>query len=129
MITACPHCGSNQLRGVELTDARELVVVCMGCFAAFEPEMRTDPCREMCNNCAFRQGSQERADPWRWLELLEATVEAGQPFHCHKNLRLQMTAEGYRFTPPEGGTAALTQCAGWKSRRAAFLTGVPLHRL
>jgi len=125
---SCPHCSSRKLRGIELDDCRELILVCMDCAAAFEPELRADPSREMCNNCAFRQGSPERADPWRFLELLEVTIEGGKPFHCHKGLKLEMTANGYKFVAP-ADLAALVQCAGWRSRRAAYAAGVPLHRL
>lgn len=125
----CPFCSSRDLRGLELSDRRELVLVCMGCAALFEPETRDNPCGQMCNNCAFRDGSPERAAPWRWIELLEATIERGQPFHCHKNLRCEMTEAGYRFIQPDNGLPGMTRCAGWRSRLAAYRAGVPLHKL
>lgn len=125
---SCPHCASRNLRGVELDDARELILLCLDCASAFEPELRQEPASQMCNNCAFRPNSQERADPWRFLELLEVTIEGGQPFHCHKGLKIEMTEGGYRFVGP-ADLAQLVQCAGWRARLTAFRAGVPLHRL
>lgn len=124
----CPFCRSQDLRGVELDESRELVLVCMACASLFEPETRTDPCAAMCNNCAWRPGSPERADPWHWSLIIEQTIEAGQPFHCHKNLLAQLTERGYRFVAP-GDLAQMTPCAGWRSRLAAYRAGVPLHKL
>ena len=119
---ACPFCCYAHVGEMEIPGCREQVRFCPKCEKLFEPEHRADPARQLCNNCAFRSGSGERADAWRWLNLLEDTVEQGRPFHCHKHLPATLQGDGYRFEAPKDHSE-LKVCAGWKAARAAFLAG------
>lgn len=38
-----------------------------------------------CQKCAFRSGSPEREDEWRWLEISES-AEVGYTFFCHESI-------------------------------------------
>jgi hypothetical protein len=86
-----------------------------------EPETRDWPEAQMCNNCAFRKGSPERADLWRWMQVSE-TVEYDQAFHCHKGLQLNFNPETQTatFDPPDAAKGRVTVCAGWLAHRIAY---------
>jgi hypothetical protein len=84
--------------------------LCLDCERLQELELRDWPEVKMCDNCAFRQGSPERQDPYRWAEVQE-TLENGQPFHCHKGLPFDHKTG--RFTPPNREDGRVTVCAGW----------------
>lgn len=94
---------------------------CMDCQRLQEPETRDWPESRMCDNCAFRKGSQERADPWRWMQVQE-TVEYGEPFHCHKGLPVTLHKDSLTvtFTAPNPATGRVTVCAGWLAARVAL---------
>lgn len=130
MAAVCPACGSSDITLAALQDYEAQTAVCMACVTIFEPDSRADPQRQMCDNCAFRHGSVERSDPYGWWAIVEATiVEALHPFHCHKNLPCSFDGQGLHFTLPPGGQAALTPCAGWRSRKIAYDAGVHWSRL
>jgi len=122
----CPTCKSNDCKTVDIDSP---VAVCMCCATVFVPELRDNPAIEMCDDCAFRRGSPERQDPWQWLSLIETTIEGDQPFYCHKGLTCQLDGTTLKYLLPPGGTADMTPCAGWLSRRLAHAAGVPLSKL
>lgn len=112
----CGGCGSRDM--MTASDGRH--AICMKCRRLQEPETRDWPESRMCNNCAFRKGSPERADPYRWAEIAE-TVERGQYFHCHKGLPLTLNKETMvaTFDPPDPAKGRVTVCAGWLAARIA----------
>ncbi len=114
----CGGCGSRRL--LQTCDGQH--AVCLDCDRLQEPERRAWPESKMCDNCAFRKGSPERADPYRWAELQEV-VKAGRPFYCHKGLEMTLHPGGFgaSFAPPGEGEAKV--CAGWVSHRLALLAG------
>lgn len=111
----CGGCGSRDMMAA--SDGKH--AICMKCHRLQEPEMRDWPEAKMCDNCAFRQGSPERADPWRWMQILE-TVEYGQPFYCHKGLTMTLRDDktAASFSPPDAATGRVTVCAGWLAASA-----------
>jgi hypothetical protein len=111
-----------------------------------QAEPRTDGllfgCREsMCEDCAFRPGSPERAgdpDSAGDEELLDDLVVTGRPFWCHQGMRrpvrhrhpsgVVVEASPLEYAPPavgavpykaDGSPADL--CYGWAARRAKYL--------
>ncbi|GAB5505823.1 MAG: hypothetical protein Rhirs2KO_09860 [Rhizobiaceae bacterium] len=128
----CPTCRSDNVRLVDTADYDSRLAVCMSCVLVFEPETRADPERQMCDNCAFRPGSAERSNPYGWWDIIEATIVNGlHPFHCHKGLPCAFDAErgSLHFQQPADGIAAMTPCAGWRSRKIAYEAGVHWSRL
>lgn len=123
----CPACKSEcwQAVNVEATP----VAVCMDCATVFVPEERAEPLRQLCDDCAWRPGSPERADPYRWAQLIEDTIEGGKPFYCHKGLTCRLEGQTLHYQIPENGTQGMTPCAGWLSRKLAFYAGVPSAKL
>jgi hypothetical protein len=112
----CGGCGSrNMFSGCDGKHA-----ICMDCRRLQEPETRDWPESKMCDNCAFRKGSPERADPWRWMQVRE-TVGGDVPFHCHKGLKMHFNREtlSATFDPPNTATGRVTVCAGWLASRIA----------
>jgi hypothetical protein len=112
----CGGCGSRNLHLFAHSD-RDLGV-CLDCRRIQEVEMRDWPESRMCNNCAFRAGSPERAAPYRWAEI-EATLDDGLMFHCHKGLPYDPRSG--RFAAPDPAAGRVTVCAGWLSARIARL--------
>lgn len=112
----CGGCGSRRL--MQSSDGQH--AFCLDCRRLQEPETRDWPESTMCDNCAFRKGSPERADPYRWAEV-SATVEAGQPFHCHKGLPVTLDPESLvvTFEAPDPSKGRVTVCAGWLAARIA----------
>lgn len=110
----CGGCGSRRLLRSDLPDTDVVHGVCLDCRRLQEIEHRNWPLSEMCDNCAFRKGSAERADPYRWAEVIE-TLDKGQPFHCHKGLPMsQPDADGdVRFDQPDAQKGRVKICAGW----------------
>ena len=105
----CPKCGSSKLThdpaarhegyGPGLATCRN----CKAIWEPFEPSQiwdATDPhCsfKEPCNNCAFRPGSPEQADPEKWKHLLDQ-LKCGATFNCHKGVPIDPDAEnGYAY--------------------------------
>ena len=81
----CGGCGSRNLMTCHPRESGIKHAICMDCRRLQEVEHRDWPLTVMCDNCAFRKGSPERADPYRWAEVLD-TLDEEQPFHCHKGL-------------------------------------------
>lgn len=93
----CPACGSWRLMCTVGTD----LDVCLECHKCWE---RIPPAehfmvdgeqlsfRRPCDNCAFRGGSAERADPELWQEL-QMKLAMGGEFYCHKGVPFTATAE------------------------------------
>lgn len=113
----CGGCGSHNM----MQSSDGLHAFCMDCQRLQEPETRDRPEAEMCDNCAFRKGSSERADPYRWAEVA-GTVARGQIFHCHKGLKATLDHDGCRvtFAAPDPEKGRVTVCAGWMAARIAF---------
>jgi hypothetical protein len=114
----CGGCGSRNL--LASSDGKH--AVCIDCRRLQEPETRDWPEAVMCDNCAFRKGSPERSDPWRWMQVSE-TVEDGTPFHCHKGLPMTWHREhlSATFEMPDPATGRVTVCAGWLATYVAKL--------
>lgn len=82
---------------------------CLHCKAVWEPfhevYVRDPVCAEPCDNCAFRPGSPEQADPERWRLLIaslkpeQSYTEAGR-FYCHKGVPIDMTKGPGNFLFP-----------------------------
>ena len=124
-MTACPHCGNSATEPHHVPELGA-IMICGACATFFEPETRADPTRQTCNDCAFRPGSKERSDAWKWAEIVEVTIVEGRhAFHCHKGLacRLEDDQSGYAYLMPPEGPAAMTPCAGWRATKAAFDAG------
>lgn len=117
----CGGCGSRNM--VLASDG--IHAACVACARLQEIETRNWPASEMCGNCAFRKGSPERADPYRWAELQELVENSRHEFHCHKGLAMQLGKDGdmntASFAPPDPKTGRVTVCAGWINARVAHL--------
>ena len=124
----CPTCRSED---VEKADADgSPIAVCQNCATVVVPEMRENPAIELCDDCAFRPNSPERQDPYKWAEIIEVTIVNGDhPFYCHKGLTCELHGTTLSYNRPEEGTRAMTPCAGWRSRMAAYRAGIPARRL
>lgn len=112
----CGGCGSRRLTVTQLPDKTTLHGYCLECERLQEVEVRDWPLSEMCDNCAFRKGSPERADPYRWAEV-QATLDSGSAFHCHKGLALD--AQSGAFAAPDPSCGDNKICAGWLATYAA----------
>jgi hypothetical protein len=110
----CGGCGSRNMTVISLDDG-VLHGLCRDCERHQELETRDWPLSKMCDNCAFRLGSPERSDPYRWSEICEILRE-GREFHCHKGLPLDPKTG--QFSPPDPKQGRVTICAGWL---AAFM--------
>jgi len=108
----CGGCGSRNMLVTRPPDCDTLHAVCKDCLRLQEIETRDWPLSEMCDNCAFRKGSPERADPYRWAEVQE-TLANGSAFHCHKGLNMTIKGTDCAFDPPEASKGHVTICAGW----------------
>jgi hypothetical protein len=116
----CPACGSKCIGYVARGTVPEFVkggrstdveyAVCGACSAAWEPFPALyveDPvCAEPCDNCAFRPGSPEQADPERWKALLETLKPQGDAlsqgrFYCHKHIPIDVKAGPGNFLFPQ----------------------------
>jgi hypothetical protein len=73
-----------------------------------------------CHDCAFRADSPERESGT--IRDVMASVEIGQPFHCHVGMHLDGRG---RYQPLEtdgrGMPIGHPICAGWNTARAKFL--------
>lgn len=105
----CGGCGSRDLMTTTLKNDTTYAV-CLNCQRVQEMETRDWPEQKMCDNCAFRKGSPERQDPYRWAEVQE-TLRTGRHFHCHKGLPFDPKTG--QFEPPSPEAGRVTVCAGW----------------
>tara|TARA_R110000737_G_scaffold135185_1_gene166341 strand:- start:733 stop:1020 length:288 start_codon:yes stop_codon:yes gene_type:complete len=62
-----------------------------------------------CGKCAFRSGSEERADVWTLVRIQESGQD-GQPFFCHETVPLH-----YQYV--DDGTQSFRLCAGFNAHR------------
>ena len=113
----CGGCGSRKM----LLSSDRQHAMCLECARLQEPEMRAWSEAEMCDNCAFRKGSPERADPYRWAEITAAVAE-NRFFHCHKGLAVTLSSDGLTatFSAPDPAEGRVTVCAGWLAARIAL---------
>lgn len=124
----CPACGSARCKSPELEEAA--AAICLDCLQLFVPENRIRPEIQMCDDCAFRPNSLERADGYKWAEIIEVTiVEAQHPFYCHKGLRCELKGQSLCYLQPPGGQAEMTPCAGWRAHKMAYEAGIPARKL
>ena len=114
----CGGCGSANLLMTQDTDCS--YAVCQNCLRLQEAETRADPCTHMCDNCAFRPNSPERADPYRWWQIEEAAIEGGQPFYCHKGMNAHLQGGTMTYLPGDL-VETMQPCAGWLANRLAYL--------
>ena len=114
----CGGCGSRDM--ILSTEGEH--AACVICGRLQEVETRDWPLSQLCNNCAFRKGSDERADPYRWAEIT-AVVARGQYFHCHKGLPMTIEpgCKSATFSAPDQNNGRVTVCAGWFAARIAYL--------
>lgn len=120
----CPVCGSTTHVSTQVTNE---AVVCRDCNTLYVPENRANPDAQMCNDCAFRPGSPERGDPYKWAEIVQTTiVEQLHPFHCHKGMECRLENQSLVYKPED---RPMRPCAGWRSRMAAYLAGTPSREL
>lgn len=125
----CPACGSDR---VIFPDVTREACCCLDCRQLFVPEHRADPAVQLCDDCAFRPGSPERADQYKWAEIIQTTiVDRSHPFHCHKGLACKVDAATATITylQPEPGQKPMTPCAGWRAHLAAYQAGTPARKL
>lgn len=118
----CGGCGSSRLNTTIGTDTDTAYGVCLDCERLQELETRAEPCQQMCDNCAYRRDSDERADPWAWAEHRDRHIDGGQPFYCHKGLPLGFDPRGstHVIDSPDTIAEALRKpCAGWMAARLA----------
>lgn len=138
----CPKCGSRKItvdRDMVAGGHGPGIAACPNCnvtWEFFSAEQLLDPApyssfKEPCNNCAFRKGSPEQADPYLWMQIKES-IEAGAPFYCHKGVPITPNT-GHGFAYPQktitvgcDGTQTTTQvpdtrklrfCRGWLNSR------------
>lgn len=114
----CGGCGSRDMTTFKLCDSERLLGRCGNCGRLQDVETRDWPESTPCDDCAFRKGSPERADPYRWAEIMEI-VERDQPFHCHKGLPFDPKTGAYEA--PDARKGRVTVCAGWLGARLAWL--------
>lgn len=100
----CPKCGSRKVAHDPKLKSGGYgpgMATCLNCktlWEPFDPEQiwdTSDPhCsfKEPCNNCAFRSGSPEQADPQKWKSLVDQ-LKCGAQFFCHKGVPLEPDAE------------------------------------
>ena len=123
----CPACGSMN---VKFPEGEVEACVCFDCVQLFVPENRTNPDKQMCNDCAFRPNSPERQDLYKWAEIIRATiVDQEHPFHCHKGLKCRLQGQDLVYLTPEPGEALMHPCAGWLAHSLAYRAGIPAKDL
>lgn len=118
----CGGCGSANLETTNGDDTQW--AFCNHCLRLQELETRVDPLAQLCDNCACRPGSPERADPFGWMRWQEKHIEGGVPFYCHKGLALSFDPSGemhVEVTAESSLEAQEKPCAGWLARRMAYL--------
>jgi len=96
------------------------IALCANCRTAWEPIDgaliwdSSDLCAsfsEPCDNCAFRPGSPEQANPEKWKEMIRQ-LRAGGAFHCHKGVPLDPEGED-GFAYPKHRPEKLRLCRGY----------------
>lgn len=123
LVPKCGGCGSTLMETQVIGGTA--YGVCMSCQRLQETETRTDPNRELCDNCACRPNSPERQDFFGWMRWNEKHVEDGVPFYCHKGMGAELAGSALKYLPDED-ESKWQPCAGWLSRRAAHLARNPV---
>lgn len=112
----CPACRSTRIVDMPTASLTHFDGVtcdwqgCRDCKAVWEPfppvYARDPVCAEPCDNCAFRPGSPEQADPEGWRKLLESLKPdasygyfTGQ-FYCHKGVPIDISKGPGNFLFP-----------------------------
>lgn len=140
----CPKCASTRVAvHADLTfkGYGPGLALCENCRTIWEPFKDADiwddedalcSFKEPCNNCAFRKGSPERADPEEWSAIMD-NVEHHGGFFCHKGVPIAPGAkhgfayphrtatvelEGVKGSTELPDRAKLRYCRGWLN--AAF---------
>lgn len=113
----CPKCASGTVAfdpALTFKGYGPGLATCVNCKTLWEPFDpaqiwdTSDPhCsfKDPCNNCAFRPGSPEQADPAKWRELVDQ-LKYNTSFYCHKGVPIEPTAE-HGFAYPERATTVL----------------------
>lgn len=124
----CPRCLSPRIVLPPLEHAE--AAVCLDCARLFIPETRPDPAAQLCDDCAFRPGSPERVDPYKWAEIIQTTiVDAAHPFYCHKGMGCELRGQTLHYLMPTEGEKVMTPCAGWRAHKLAYEAGTPAREL
>lgn len=104
-LTHCPACGSASTLCVLGTDL-DLCLECQKCWEripkgeVFSVDDEMLSFKRMCDNCAFRKGSEERKDHERWADL-QQTLAMGGEFYCHKGVPLKASIEEIAAGAPD----------------------------
>lgn len=100
----CPKCGSRKVAHdpkLAFKGYGPGLASCPNCrtlWEPFDPAQIWDPSdphcsfKDPCNNCAFRPGSPEQADPEKWKTLIDQ-LKCGASFYCHKGVPIEPEAE------------------------------------
>jgi hypothetical protein len=96
----CPRCKSTRIEHKRLMGTShvetdyDMCLNCATCWEAYPENWCEDVVgAEPCDNCAFRPGSPEQADPEEWKKLV-ALLKAGREFRCHKGSPILGLAPG-----------------------------------
>lgn len=115
----CPACGGSIVCHLtrDRNDDKTDLSVCAFCRKMWEtpPESwrGTSPAQAgPCDNCAFRSGSSERADPHTWAEI-ERGPAIGRPFYCHKGVPRKLVAGDAPFEFDLDRLPEYRVCGGW----------------
>jgi hypothetical protein len=131
----CPACGGKRIAFSTINDCE--YGVCPDCEAVWEafPPLYVEDvvCAEPCDNCAFRPGSPEQADPEKWKALI-ASLKPDQSyghftgqFFCHKNVpidikrgrgnflfpRRKLVLDGIAEPVDDFDVTKMRRCVGW----------------
>jgi hypothetical protein len=113
----CPACRSRRVIDMPQADFPGQFKIdcdwqaCLDCRAVWEPfpavYARDPVCAEPCDNCAFRPGSPEQADPEKWKAMIDSLKPESSSgyftgrFYCHKNVPIDMTKGPGNFLFPQ----------------------------
>jgi hypothetical protein len=113
----CPSCHSRKVfsipqeswpEGISIDCEWQGCIECSAVWEAFPPVYARDPvCAEPCDNCAFRPGSPEQADPVKWRALLDTLKPHPSgfgftgKFYCHKGVPIDQTKGPGNFLFPQ----------------------------
>jgi hypothetical protein len=124
----CPDCKSPRvsrttiLRATALSRRPTEYACCRACGTAWEA-YPADWCEDVvgaapCDNCAFRPGSPEQADPehWKWLV---GQLRAGQEFRCHKGAPIR----NLHAAPDAAGNVAVEFDKDWVQKHGRKCAG------
>ena len=104
----CPKCGGDNIVEFRFpTPVGGSMTIMGGCndckifWEAYPDDWIEDVAvAAMCDNCAFRGNSDERADKAGWEMLMHDLIDGGGEIFCHKGVPIKMTDK------PDGGCVA-----------------------